>query len=132
MRKWTLFDGRTVLAKIETLDELKKALSAAPETASYPNACIVLKAPSGDLLSLGIVGDIGYVEYINASLNPPYLVAVEDTSPPVDSPPIVLMNAGEYTEIPRRHFIPLDKMLRVVEHFFCTQSRPDWVRWKEV
>ncbi len=88
---------------------------------------IFLQAPSGDGLTIGVGGPLAYIEYTQASGDPPYLAAQGDSNSWDD---VVEFDAGgTATEIPLAFCIPIQKAITIATHFFTHRSIPGDVEW---
>lgn len=137
---WTLLHwGRETTAG--TLSDLEEAILAIPKDALTPNTIVDIAGPNGDVLSIGIAGpwdgcnsplheDVAYVEYSEASQEPPYLRIVGDRS--LAGEVVFMYRDRQHTPEPRRNCVPVAVMLRVVRHLYEYGTLPNWVEWEEV
>jgi Immunity protein Imm1 len=137
---WTLLHwGRETTAG--TLSELEEAILAIPKDALTPNTIVDIAGPNSDMLSIGIAGpwdgynsllheDVAYVEYSDASQEPPYLRIVGDRS--LCGEVVFMYRDRQHTPEPRHNCVPVEMMLRVVRHLYEYGTLPDWVEWEEV
>ena len=141
---WTLLEGDRELAVATGWDGLEAALRDLPDRVSPPNAIATLVAPNSDTLSIGIAGPrdgdnlgldqaLASVEFNRASMDPPYLVVVGDSSLTFENGGVVVFRfAGEWTEILRRNCVPVERMLDIVKYFVDEMALPEWIKWEQV
>ncbi len=141
---WTLLDSDREIAVESGWEGLEAVLSNPSRRTEPKNTIVTLVAPSGETLQVGVAGPgdgdnpdlrdpLAMIESIGASGDPPYLVVVGDPSMTFEKDGVVVFRfGGEWTEILRRHCVPVDVMLKVVNHFFLTGTLADWVTWEQV
>ena len=141
---WELFDGDRAIALADTWEGLEAALMDLPRRASVPNAIATLIVPSGETISIGIAGlgdednpgleqPLACIEYNDESQDPPYLAVVGDPSLTFEHGGVVVFRFGDqWTEVLRRHCVPVNVMTRVVNDFVTTGELPSWIAWEEI
>jgi Immunity protein Imm1 len=140
---WNLYDSERPCETISSGDVLKRLIETLPTSGTTPNRIVGLEAPNGDNLSIGIASSsadnpslmepLAYIQYTNASLDPPYLVPVGDAALSFENGGVVVFRyEGSWTEILKRNCVPIDMMLRIALHFYRKGSLPEWIAWEEV
>ncbi len=141
---WSLREGDHVLANDSDWESLRNALLDLPKTATTPNGIVTLVATDGTTLSIGIAGagdndnpglstTLATVDYTPASGDPPYLVPVQDASVSYEKGGVVVFRAdGQWTEVLRRHCVPVAVMLKIAEEFYYSQMLWEGIEWEQV
>lgn len=141
---WTLLEGDREVAVSDRWEVLESALRDLPSRVSPPNAIVSLVAPTGNILWIGIAGPLdgdnlgldqplARVEFNQATLDPPYLVVVGDSSLTFENGGVVVFRyAEEWTEILRRNCVPVEKMLEIARFFVAEMALPGWIEWEQL
>jgi hypothetical protein len=134
MSKFKLIDLTKTVAEpsieleITSVRELRLSLS---ELRNRDPAFVDLVAPNGDALTIGVSQELGFVQYVNSSLDPPYLVAI-DNRRMIEDGIMVFDAGGTPTEIALNECISMDLAIEIAEHFFLTGQLAPYVYWKEI
>lgn len=129
MASWRIeCEGRQI-ATPSSLQDLEAALLTIAQGAFGPNPTVDLVHPAGHILTIGISGERGFLNYSDASLDPPYYSSVGDPSLPVEAG-MAIFHHGEPTEIPLRNCIPVDVLLAAVKEYFLTGTLSTSVEWE--
>ena len=97
---------------------------------------VILNLVSVDFgnLTIGIGHIYGFVEYINAKAEPPYLLAKQknDEGDQIDDEYIEFNAGGTVTPIPNNLCIPMNLVERVTLYFYKKKELPTFVDWSPI
>lgn len=142
--RWSFLSAERVLGSGTGWHDLEQAIRGIPQRADWPNEICDLVSPSGQVLSIGVAQkgtaenpllaeDLACANHQPASGDPPYRTVVGDRDLDFDSGGVVVFRrAGTWTEILRRHCVPVETMVRMARHFIKNESLPDWIAWEDV
>lgn len=111
---------RSVCSKTFLVDCLLRYSEGEPQM-------IFLQAPKGDDLTIGIGGPLAYIQYTQASGDPPYLAARGESSSWHEF--LEFDAGGTATEIPIALCIPLERAIEIAVCFFEHGHIPDDIEW---
>jgi len=90
-----------------------------------------LRRGNGPMLTVGLAGDCGSVQFSPSDGKPPYEMAVgNETSEEEGFVDFLVGNTP--TPVPQRFCLPIDKVLKVAEDFLLHGSKSSTVRWDEI
>jgi hypothetical protein len=119
-------DGEAVVAGVDELDELLDRL--AREAESGDPFVVELVADDGATLSMGLGRPLSVVDYVSASLDPPYFQSVGQDG---HDEPLVFYYRGEWSEFAPESAIPTEQARAALRRFIESQSLPDNINWEE-
>ncbi len=103
------------------LNEMKK--NAIPES-------INLISPNGDIFTVAIGADYGFVQFESASPNSPYLIAVNRQKRSMNGYREVDAG-GTPTPIPERACLQTEEVIKIIMDYFDHLELPNYVEWQE-
>jgi hypothetical protein len=111
--------------------DLAKALSSMKEKLAERNPIIFLTHENGNILSFAISLEGYFVNYKDASWDPPYYSSAGDPEFAEETGVVDFFLDGHHTEIRKRQLIKFPDLVAVVLHFFEHGTHPaeliDWV-----
>jgi hypothetical protein len=117
-------------AAVVDVDELDALLDRLTLEAEHGRPFIAeLVADDGSTLSIGLGRPLTVVNYVPASLDPPYFQSMGRNG---SDDALVFLYGGEWSEYPPRSAVPMEQARRAMRQFFKTQSLPDAVEWEEM
>lgn len=124
---WEGSEGETVIHSVEQLDELLNYLTQ--EAKKDLPFTAVLAQKDGSALSIGLGRDESALNYVAASLDPPYFTSLGDKN---RKEPIKFVFGGEMTELEPTSAIPTEDAREALRHFFKTAKLSSKIKWQEV
>ena len=92
---------------------------------------VELRGDNGSMLTVGVAGDVGSVQYSPGDGSPPYHMAVSDEE--TEEGKFVEFLAGNTpTPIPRRFCLPISLVERIVREFIEREEKSRAVNWEEI
>ena len=88
---------------------------------------VVIERASTGYLKVGLGSSKSVLEFVPASLDPPYFASVGD---PTAAGSMIFRFEGEHTEIPARHLIPRELALAAARRFCSAGDLLQEVRWE--
>jgi len=108
-------------------EQLRAALG---QVSNNENCIVSLESSGHGTLTVGLGKNVGFVQFVNAAQEPPYMLAREDQS---DNPDFVEFNAGGTpTPIPARYCMDVGKVVDIVIFFFENKKLPEHIRWESI
>jgi len=131
MNKFHISDSKSGSDKIliSNKDQLRDFLY---EKAKEGNCIVLLESSSSGTLTIGIGNLYGFVEYMNITNDPPYLIAVTDTSRNDINSFIEFNSGGTPTPIPVFACLPVDQVVNIALHFYDNEDLKKYAKWQEV
>ena len=116
--------NRTEVRSVEELDRLVDQLTVEAR-ADMP---LTVELHVGDETAMSIVvgREESHVEFHSAATHPP-IVACH--GPWNDDELIEFSHRGQYSELPRRYFVPIADAREALRRYFRTGTRPDNIAW---
>lgn len=139
---WELIDSNGKLAEIDSWDKLKQVILSIPDQSPTANAIVNLFSPHGDTLSIGIAGPddrdnpqlterLACVNFTSETL--PNRVVLGNAALTFENGGVIVFRfEGTWTEILRRNCVPIETMLKIVQHFYKNGELPGWIEWEPV
>jgi hypothetical protein len=94
------------------------------------NRVITLKSPDSGELTIGIGHPYGFVEFISETLEPPYMIAIDQDSE--KSEKFYEFDAGGTpTPIPAAKCLPVDVVIDIVIYFYKNKELPTDIQWEK-
>jgi hypothetical protein len=94
------------------------------------NRVVLLHSSDYGTLTLGIGIPLGFIEYMNATATPPYLIAVNNTTSNNGS--IEFDSGGTPTQVSTRHCINFEKVVEIAAFFLKNGKLSATVYWENV
>ena len=95
-----------------------------------PFMCELIGA-NGFTLTVGLGGDIGFVQHAPSDGTPPYLMAISSTEVEPDAGDMEFLVGGTTTPIDRRYRLSFDEIKAIVVEFVVSGNRSSKVKWEE-
>jgi len=130
MQPWELSHLGSEISEIHSVNDLENVLRNIHKYVDVDNPILELASPNGDGLIIGIFHNIGFLDYIDSSKNPPYYASVGNRALTFKDG-FEIFNCGEATEIPRRNCIDLNTLIEVVKEFYHTGKLSESIEWEE-
>jgi hypothetical protein len=92
----------------------------------------LLEMPSFGIFTVGIGPQYGFLEYMDNSRKPPYLLAKSNKMSPINSDFLVFDAGGTQTQIPSIKCIPTNLVIQILIDIIKHNGLPDYVLWEEV
>lgn len=129
-----LFNGREI-ATMATDADLASFLHD-PDTLGFlpPRPILEFVHANGNKLYMGIAPEGNYLEYVDASLDPPYFSSVGIPAEGEDDEIVEfqMSEEGHVTEISRADMVAFEDLVRVATAFLRSGTRPaDAIAWKQ-
>lgn len=128
--KLIYFDADKGERPIRNAQELRNFLTELRNNTSEPES-INLISPNGDILTIAIGAEFGFVQFERALTGSPYLVAIKRQKEPGDNYRNVDAG-GTPTPIPEHACIPTEKVVDIVMYYFYHLMIPNYIQWEEV
>ncbi|WP_197040974.1 Imm1 family immunity protein [Chondromyces apiculatus] len=125
-------DGDRLLAKPQTWEELDREILNRSNNPALARAIVDIESPTAGVMSVGVSDGRACASFISGTGDPPYLKVVGEAALSPNDGVAVFTYGGDWTEIPLRNCISVDKMLAMVRHFFESGALPNWIEWEEV
>jgi hypothetical protein len=94
------------------------------------NRVVLLHSSDHGTLTIGVGNPCGFVEYMNASATPPYLIAINNSSN--NNGFIEFDSGGTLTPVSTRHCINFDQVVDIVDFFMRSGKLSAAVYWENV
>lgn len=124
------FDPEKGEKVISSEQELQSSLIELRTNASTPES-INLISPNGDILTIAIGSDFGFVQFESASPDSPYLIAIDKQEKTLKDYREVDAG-GTPTPIPENACLPTEKVIEIILYYFNNLKIPNTVDWEEV
>ncbi len=125
----TVVWGEANEVPVSTVAELDDVLGHVRSEADVHAPLIVeLFLDDGASLSIGLGQPLSVANYVPASLDPPYLQSVADSS---GANELAFYYRGDYSEFPPESGIPVEEALAGLRHFLETGRLPENIKWQE-
>lgn len=124
------FDADKTEKLISNRGELYQALIELEKSAGMPKSFNLL-SPNGDILTVALAGDFGFVQFEAAASASPYMIAIDkqkkslETYRDVDA-------GGTPTPIPERACLPPQRITEIVLYYFDRLIIPEYVEWEPI
>jgi hypothetical protein len=128
--KLIYFDTNKGEKLIHSAQELHTALLELQNATSKPES-VNLISPNGDILTIAIGADFGFIQFERSSLDSSYLIAVEKRKMSVENYREVDAG-GTPTPIPEHACLSTEKVIDIALYYFDHLTIPNYVRWEEV
>ena len=128
----TVREGKAPVT-VSDASELDRVLQAASEEARAHKmmGAVLIKAESGNVITMVVGGEETVLSFDSGHLNPPYY-ASRGTSD-CDEPKLTCFAQFQHhSEFSRKYVIPLEDGLRAVRQFLCSGDLPTCIKWDEV
>jgi hypothetical protein len=126
-----LMFGDLEIASIYSETELAGKLAEIRDHFNPPNPLIELTHSNGNILVLGISSRRCYVDYVEASLSPPYFSSLGNANLSRTEGFVRFRVDNQYTKIPKRNCITFSKMVLVARAFLESGVRPEQlIEWE--
>jgi Immunity protein Imm1 len=119
--------GATERAEITSVEEMDALLDSLESEAAVEPFVVELVNSSGAALSMGLGRPSTVINYVNESLEPPYLQSVGSRDDD-----LVFRYRGEWTEYPPGSAVPTELGRRALREFFAVAEPPPLIEWQEV
>jgi len=96
---------------------------------SYPES-INLESPNGDLLTIAIGSEFGFIQYTCAQANKPYLIAIDKTKRDKTDEFWEVDAGGTPTPIPAYACLPAGKIIEIVMYYLEHLDIPENIDWE--
>lgn len=123
------FHAHTGERPIQNAQDLRNLLIELRDNTSEPES-INLISPNGDILTIAIGAEFGFVQFERALADSPYLIAIERQKVPTDNYRNVDAG-GTPTPIPEHACIPTEKVIDIVMYYFNHLTIPNYIEWEE-
>lgn len=121
--------GESDEAVVTDADELDALLDRLTREAESGEPFIVeLVAGDGASLSMGLGRPLSVLNYVPASLDPPYLQSLGQGD---SEEPLVFRYRGEWSEFAPESAVPTERARAALQQFLNTESVPDSIDWEE-
>lgn len=121
--------GTSGQAGVSSVEDLDRLLDRLTRDAKNTEPFIVeLVADDGSTLSIGLGRELSVVNYVSASLDPPYLQSVGDGDNQED---LVFYYRSDWSEFALDSAVPAARAKAALRRFFETAELPDNIDWKE-
>ena len=91
---------------------------------------VLLHSSDSGTLTIGVGIPLGFVEYMNATATPPYLIATDNTTN--DDSFAEFDTGGTLTPVSTRYCIPFEKVLEIAAFFLKNGELSENVHWENV
>ncbi len=120
------FEGKEI-ACVDSVDALESKLVEIVDSFNPPNPIVGIIHENGNNLGVGISPKYCFLNYMDASLDPPYYSSIGDGSIAVEADVVEFMmsETNHVSEIPRKHIISFEDVLRAARLFFETGTWPE-------
>jgi Immunity protein Imm1 len=115
--------------EIEDISGLERILI---ELISQEPQIVLVEMPSFGIFTVGIRPQHGFLEYMDNSREPPYLMAISKEPPSMKPDFLVFDAGGTETQIPSIKCIPTELILQILIDTVERKGLPDYVVWEEV
>lgn len=112
---------------IQELDALLAELARG--RAGQRGMLVNIESPNGDVLTVGVGGDVSVVSYMRQNGKPPYVTTVGD---PEAEGIVVFDYLGQWTEIPKRNTITFERAREILRRFLWDGTLDPNVEWEEL
>jgi len=128
--KLIYFDADRDEKPMHNVHELEIALTELQNSVFMPES-VNLISPNGDILTIAIGTDFGFVQFEDATPNSPYLIAVDKNK--LSQKDYRNVDAGGTpTPIPEFACLPTEKVIEIVLYYFNNMKIPKHIEWKEI
>jgi hypothetical protein len=133
MKKFKLIYFNTLKGEraIYDIQELYEALIELRDSAPTPES-INLISPNGDILTVAIGREFGFVQFENALPDSPYLIAVDKQNQITTENYRDVDAGGTPTPIPGYACLPPEKVIEIALHYFKHLTIPNYIEWEEI
>lgn len=88
----------------------------------------VLEIPKFGVFTFGLSNTMGFVEYMDENLKPPYLIANFE-NPVMNGEFLEFDSGGTATPIPLSYCIPSDLVIQILVESYNGRKLPDFINW---
>ena len=132
MKFYKLMDGERVISEILSDQDLEKKLIEIRDSPNYSNPILTLVDPLGNTLTIGISKNLGFLNFIDSSGNPPYFSSVGNRSLSETNEIMVFYIEGKhFTEVPKRNCIPIETLIEVTKEYIKTGNLSTVINWEK-
>ncbi len=98
----------------------------------FGNHVVLLESPSSGNLTVGVGTPYGFVEFMDKSGEPPYLIASKNIPNNDNDFYVEFDSGGTSTPIPANKCLPFDNVIEIAKYFMVNNELPNYVNWIEV
>jgi hypothetical protein len=98
----------------------------------FGNIVVLLESPDSGKLTIGLGIPFGFVEFMDNSGNPPYLIATDNYTNKGKDFFVEFDSGGTLTPIPADKCLPYDTVIEIAKYFITNKKLPNSVNWIQV